>query len=504
MRYWLMCVALALFAVAAGESGETKKKDKDKEKDVTKDPKTTMPTEPTEVAGKSFKAWMVEMKDQDPARREIAMKAILGFGPSKSYEAVPEILAQLKRHNPAASTGEAIDLSMRVNGVVALSTIFKATWGTKKEGPDTKHLDEAFIIYKKCLKDPQVIMRVRAVQGIMYLGPKAREAIDDIALLAKDPVTWEVRKEALQTLVFLGGPDGKGQGANPKVLTALRSVLNPPIGPPDRVYFVRQTAVQGLTALSHGTGKVPVELSTKALNDPSSEVRLTALNALAELKAELDDKENKDRPLIVKRLNTHALAEKDDIIFIWTHATIMTLTNVGKTHVDPIVKKLNDTKEVHIKLQALNVLGLGGKEAKPFALKAVLPYTEDKDPNIAWAAVITCMKMLDFDPVLGKLKDKATENRLQALDLISKAGPLAKSACYDDVKSAIGDTETTIGAAAIDTLANMHAFEALPALRAIAADKKANAALREAAKDAVDDLELVLKEKSKEKNKDKK
>lgn len=491
-----------VFQETKKDKDSTKEKTKDKDKDKDKEPKLV---EPTEVMGKTFQEWMKEMKDTDPAKREAAIKAVTMFGPAKAYQALPEIIVQMNRHNPNAPTGETIDLAMRVNGIMAMSTILKMTWSTKKEGPDPKLLDQCYAIYKKAMKDPQVIMRMRAVQGIIFVGPKSREAIDDVVTLARDPVTWEVRKEALQALVFMGGPDGKGAGPNEKSLKALRSALGSPIGNRDVSYFVRQTAIQGLTMLSHGTGKVPAELWNKGVTDPAVEVRLSALNGIAELEKEFDDA---DRKAAIKKLNERVqgvkVLETDDVIFMWIHATVMTLQKgADKTHVNPIIDKLNNSKDVPAKLQALNILGLGGDKTKPHALKAVQAYVDDKEPSVAFAAIITCMKFGDFEPVLGKLKHKEPEFRLQALDLIGKAGEAAKPACADAIVKTIGDPEVTIGAAAIDTLVNIHCFEAMPTLRKIAVDKMAPEALRQAAKDALEDFEDLIKAKSLKDKKDK-
>ena len=517
MRYWLMSVALIGFVVAVGDSQETKK---------SKDSKSGTPTEPTEILNKSFKDWMSEMKSKDPGRRETALKAFLEFGPNKAYEAVPEIMAQLNKHKATTP----VDLSFRVNGLMTLSTIFKNTYATKKEGPDEKHLLEAVEIYKKMLTDEQVVLRVRAVQGIIWLGPTAQKAMKEVIKLSKDPVTWEVRKEALQTMVILArGP--KGTPPLPEALPVLRAALGDGKGTGDISFHVRQVAVQGIAALSMNSDKVPIELttkaladpsvevrqaavqgiaelskhlgkvqielSTKALNDSSPQVRLTALNSLAALRDELIVK---DMVVTIKRLNEHIPLEKDEIVLIWTHGTIMALTkSITKLHVDPVVKKLNETTSTPVKLQALTVIGLAGEKARPLAADAVLPFIEDKDSSIASTALITLVQMGHFAPVLAKLKDKDAAVRLQGLQLINLAGAFAKSACYEAVVNTIGDSNINIAEAAINTLEAIEAFEAIPMLQKIADDKKANTVLREAAKDTMDDLNRKLKEKEKEK-----
>ena len=92
------------------------------------------------------------------------------------------------------------------------STAFRRrTWIFRyKKNPDQKYINDTFAICKKNLKDPQVILRMQTMKGMPTLGPKSREAIDDIVLITKDPVSWEMRKEAIPVLVALTGPDVPG------------------------------------------------------------------------------------------------------------------------------------------------------------------------------------------------------------------------------------------------------------------------------------------------------
>ena len=60
-----------------------------------------------------------------------------------------------------------VDLSVRVNGIQALHTIFRY-----KKNPDQKYINDTFAICKKNLKDPQVILRMQTMKGMPTLGPK--------------------------------------------------------------------------------------------------------------------------------------------------------------------------------------------------------------------------------------------------------------------------------------------------------------------------------------------
>ena len=198
-----------------------KEKPKDKDKDKTpkdpKDPKYTEPKEPTEIGGKSFAYWQQTLqKNKDPGKREEAIKAILLFGPNKAYEAVPDLLSELNKHFKTPR-----DLSVRVHSVSALTTIFR-----NKDKVDPKHVEAAFAVFKRYLTDPQVIMKITAVQSIPFLGPVSRGALDEVITMTKDTSTWEVRKAAVQTLAMLATPDGKGAGPNAKGMAAIKAVLD--------------------------------------------------------------------------------------------------------------------------------------------------------------------------------------------------------------------------------------------------------------------------------------
>lgn len=444
MRYWLSSLAIVMFVVAVGDSQE-KKKDKE--------PAKVEPKEPTEVMGKSFDQWRKEIHSSDPAKRETAMKNVLLFGPKKSYEAVQDYIDELNKHKK----GSGVDLSVRVNGIMALSTIFK-----HKEKPDPKHVKEALAIYKMFLKDPQVIMRLRAVQGLPYLGMQSRELLGDVILMAEDPITWEARKEAMQIMIIMAR--GEKGVPDPKVLLKVLPVLKKAAADEKEAYLVRIVAVQGLgylgsdsnlidfrnalkdsskdvrlvavSAMAHAAKEKSLFDLRQLLEHKDKEMRLQALNAIAGLKEKIDIKKKFDPTLVALRARTSTDKEKEPIVIIWAHATIMTVTEIiDKTHMMPVVQRLGE-KEVPTRLAALQVINMGGSKSKPFALKTVLELVDDPDLNVAIPA--------------------------------------------------------------IETLVHMHAYEATPKLEAIMKDKKANEFLQEAAETALDNFQLLkAKEKSK-------
>jgi HEAT repeat protein len=417
-------LAATELAAVPSQVTKTKEKTKGKEpaKESPKEPKYDF-KEPSEVAGKTFQEWMKLMKDDDPVRREEAMKYVTAFGPTKSHEALSEVIFQLNKHKTAPS---GVDLSVRVNGIMALSTIYKQMAMAKKEPPDKLH-KEAFAIYKYYLKDGQVIMRVRTVQGLPSLGPIARDAIEEVIKLTRDPITWEVRKEALQTLTIIA-PDANGV-PHPKVMPELRrAALDREKG---SAYIVRQTALEALAILS--APKVPPELFKALDEDRAVQVRLKVLDLLAKLEKNMDEN---DRKVALKKLNAHLSFEKDPILIIWTHGTVITLMKkVTTAHIYPVVNYVKD-KDPAVRVQALTMIGLGGKDAKPFAVTEVLEELhkcvppengkkfEYPDLNVAVTAMKAAVQIHAFEavPIVEKIENdkKAPEflkvNAGKALD----------------------------------------------------------------------------------------
>lgn len=371
MRYAAMSLALAVFFVSVADAQDAKKKDAGKEKD----PKM-FSMEMMDFQGRSFKEWQKDIKDKDPTRREIGIKNVLQFGPDKAYDAVPDIIAELKKH----SNTKRIDLSVCVTGTMVLSTIFKY-----KKDPDPKDVKAAAGIYKTFLKDEQMMLRIRAVQGLPYLGPTSRDALTEVLLMAKEPSTWEARKEAVQTLGFIGFKDA---------------------GKPD----------------------IPVLGEVfKALNDPSSQVRIAAIRSSASLamKAEPPTKAQ-----VFAKFKSAIEADPDRHVVLTAHMAHMTLEGkVTPIHLTPMVKMLkHDNPEVRI--DALQYIGAIGKDAKT-AIPGLIECTDDPEATVAVNAIVV---LASVDPdnspsVFARIKDNTKYPeavRVAAADAIAYQDKMAK------------------------------------------------------------------------------
>lgn len=424
--------------IAVKEKEKTKEPGKDPKKDPQKvESKTPEFKEPKDIGGKSFDVWRKEIKSPDPSKREAAMKMILGFGPNKCYEVVPDLIGELKKHKPLTP----IDLAVRINGLEALTIILSA-----KKDPEQKDLNDAVAVYKTFLTDTQIVVRLTAVRGLPNLGPTGRTAIDEVIKLCGDPVTYEVRKDAITVLIMMAPIDEKG-AMEPKVMPVLKKAaatdnsylvrinafqgitmvgrdpllrdtalldLRRPLLPAtfDPSFLVRQTALQGLAMLGQ---EKAIPDARKALDDGSKEVRLTAVNTLVGLKKHLQGKDGaKERNTTLTRLSTHIGIEKEPIIRIWARGAIMVIDKIDKVHMAALVKDFQTHKDPAVRLEALKVISGFEDKAKPFAYEAVLGCIEDADLNIAVACMMTLVQMYAYEatPHLEKLKDNMKANQI--------------------------------------------------------------------------------------------
>lgn len=426
MRYWLLSFAVVIglasigvlqppAALAQGKDlkKDPFKKDKDKDKKDGLDPKDNPASPkfkaPDEVLGKGFAYWQKMIHSDDQSEREIAMKNIMFFGFEKAYEAVPDIIQELRDHKGNKN----VDLSFRVNGIQVLSTIFKYT----KE-PNPKHIDEAYALYKPALEDSQVILRMQTMKALPYLGPKTKQSLGTVFKLGKDGISWEVRKEAIPVIVVLASiPDAKGKPDAKSLADAWGHMKNRADPEIERSHLVRQVALQGMSMIAHqtpGVAQVPPEI-VRGLKDPSPVVKLTTLQCLANMSHRWDTKDRTDRISAVNKLKNYLdYDESDKALRMWAHAVIMTIEQkITTNHLAPIVDGLAH-KDPAMRMLALQLIGMAGPDAKKFALTPVMSAINDPDVGVGAAAIhaLVPLKATECKPMLETL-EKQQKDKLE-------------------------------------------------------------------------------------------
>jgi HEAT repeats len=381
MRYWFMPLVL-VFLIADAPNAQEPKKEPPKEMQ-----------EITEFAGKKFEQWKKELHHDDPAEREVAFRAIVMFPFRKVYTALPDILKELRKHNNPGP----VDLSVRVNGVIAIGKIFQAKQFfpdpdfqdflklpekdrdpkkfkefVAKHKPDPKYVADAILIFKQSLGDNQIILKVRAVQALPYLGPDARKLIAEVGVVAKDPSSWEVRKEGLICLTILAIPE-EGKLLDSNLL---------------KIYYPR-------------------------LDDSSALVRITVCNALGKLGVVMEQKE---KATVLDKLTKRAEKDSDHRVRIAGHVAIMTFNQkITTPHLNSILSYIEDP-DPRVRLDAIHALALAGPEGKkmlPAMVPALLSTIHDKETDVTLAGftALVAIRANEAIPRLKKLVDDKDQPR---------------------------------------------------------------------------------------------
>lgn len=331
--------------------------------------------ETNEVGGRSLSEWIKDITHKDPSRREVAIRAVVAFGPERAYEAVPAILAELRRNNASYP----IDLSVRVSCATTLGMVLAA-----KRDADPKLVKEAVTLLTRLLKDGQAIVKLRAVQALGGIGPPyASGAVSDIYPLLRERYNYELRQTGAIAIGVLASD--RSVKVSTYLHTALLELLTDPVS------GVRQSACSALTTV--GT--------------PAEPAQKTAL---------------------LRALEKLAKTDPEPSVQIWANYAVMGYNEkVGGPNLDAITQYLSKG-EVTDKMHAAQALGRMGSYAKD-AAPAVIARLGDSNLDVV-AASVWVLGRLESPlaiPALEKVAaDKKQPEAIQkaakeAVDLIKKA-----------------------------------------------------------------------------------
>jgi HEAT repeat protein len=459
-RFTLLVVPLFLLAIMqpmlaqpagdkTGDKGDPKK-DKDKDKEPEKI------TEKTKINGKDLKAWIELIPSPDRSVTEIAIKTIMLYGPDIAKQAVPALIKELNRHKKP----DPIDLSVRVNGCIALGMIL----GSLKE-PDIKQVNDAVALFKPMLKDEQVIVKFRAAQSVAQLGPMARDAVIELEQLVKDPATWETRHAAVLALGAVAWDEKKPPNAG--VLKALYS------------------------RLAYNTLNKPLESCVK--------VRMSAMQALAYLRADGGD------ALAIaelhKKLDAVWQTDPDPFCRLRAHMMVWVLLDKQKPARAAIIANYLHHKDVAVRAEAMQAIGFIKDEDRGLFIKPLQEVAKDdtNDPLFKLHAHVLLFrtpkgpKKASLDAILKFLGDEKVDMRVEAAQAIGHLGKDAKDAIPTLLKCLQKgqlDKEYHLMVVCALALGEMEqtASATLPVLNEIVADKMIPEEFREAVKDAVKNI----------------
>ena len=253
---------------------------------------------PDTVAGKTLEQWIKELKHADPSVRENAVRTLHLFGPRAS-KAIPDIIHM---------TGSDYDVSLRVNGCIALMTL------------EIDKKDEAAAVQalvKQLTDNPQAVVRLHAAMALGRFKEGAKAAIPGLIAATRDRGSWEIRKAAVGSLARVS--KDKVTGPDPRATAALLDALK------DYGAKVRLEAVMALGSM----GK------------PASEMtRQTVMRALQ-----------------------NELRDRDPTIGVWCYVGMMALDRMADTYLAEIIKFLKKG-DVPTRTHAARALGMVGPEVK--------------------------------------------------------------------------------------------------------------------------------------------
>jgi hypothetical protein len=286
------------------------------------DKKPTEPTPPSEIAGKTLKQWIAEIKDPDPGVAENAIRTVIHFG-RDARDAGPNLLYQLENNR---------DASIRTNAAIALGMLNQELHSSDI----TKAVDK---LSTRMIEDGQTIVRFHATLALSRFGADAKPALSKLILASKDGPSWEIRKAAA---IALGAAAGdKEKGPDPRAVNALVVALND-----KRCAQVQLEAVIALGVL----GKPAAKNEADAV--------LTALAG--------------------------RFKDKDHMVAIWAHASYMAVDGINAKKLSDIAAFLKNP-DVTARCHAAKALSMFGSEAEAH-IPELVEALHDRQAAVACAA----------------------------------------------------------------------------------------------------------------------
>jgi HEAT repeat protein len=196
---------------------------------------------PTQIGGRQLEDWIRDIDDTDPSVRARAIQVVIDFGPS-ARKAIPAVTRQVKQLN---------DLSPQAYAIIALAELVPLTPPPPPGGTPDKWTTDAVNAVISVLNSPQAVIRFRAATTLGYIGMQARGAVQELMRWVNDRQSWEIRK-AVCFALGTAGRDEQGYPI-PSALEALANGVSDPVSKD-----VRLEALQSVIRL--GPPSPPVAL----------------------------------------------------------------------------------------------------------------------------------------------------------------------------------------------------------------------------------------------------
>ena len=372
-------IAVAVNALPPA-GAQPKKEPEKKEPEKKEQPKQPEIKWPTEINGKDIKAIMKDMEDPDPTVREFAVQVLPNFGPPAQKGAASKLLLKRMTTEPDPSVKMAVYNSV---GLVHFE--------------DTADVKTAVRILSEVVDQGQRggLSRLRAIQALAMLGPKAEGGITALTGTAITDPSYQTRQSIANALGRVGF--NEETGPNMKAMRALAGPLAK-----DSSAAVRTEALQALMLLGppwagvmKAGAKQPPPIDTK-----NAEVITTFM------RERIGDPKTKKPTL-----------EKDKQVEIWARLVLMRFdpTEVNDVNLDAFAAYLSGN-DIGVKLQALQAIGLLGESAAK-KINSVVGVLNDK--GLPRAVTVTTINVLmamgaGAKPAVPDLRKMAAETKAAA------------------------------------------------------------------------------------------
>jgi HEAT repeat protein len=317
----------------------------------------------TPLGGKTIDQWIALIPNKDPSKSQLAIQAVMMFGPELGQRAVPTMNKLLKNYLE-------LDVSVRVNLVMAVGELLH-----EDNKPAAIEVQYAVTALIKMLKDDQLVVCLKSAEALGKIGTAANSALMPLTKTVMNGSTWELRYAAAHSL---------GQIASDK--------KNPP------------------------TKEVINALYGSAVADPAYQVRMAAIQAFVWLGPFL---QTQHQAPVFAALADVGMKDQEPTVQLWAHMALMAIE--GKTNATSVkgISDLLKHKDVVVRVQAAQALATMGKEAKG-QLMALVAALEDEEKMVVGWSIVALSQLGGFakpaEPALQKIvEDKEWPKALREM-----------------------------------------------------------------------------------------
>ena len=277
------------------------------------------------IGGKTLDQWVADIKNKDPGVRESGIQTVVLFfnGASNDMQkrhvrrkAGSAIINELKDDDPA----------IKANAAVAIGSM----------GAEAGDAEACLRNLSWLLRDPQMIVRYRAVMALANFGPYAKGVNGELKRAMNDHLaSWEVRKAIAYALATTG--------MDPVIISAKKT-------------SPKEEKAEGFksdsaTEAKEGPNPIAVKTLANAIrSDPVAQVRLECVSSLIRLGKPPAAAES--QRLMMKRAFNTALQDKDKLVQIWARVGLIGLDKPDPKHLTQIAHYLKSTYPATIRMHA--------------------------------------------------------------------------------------------------------------------------------------------------------